>query len=753
MTTITAQRRRAPLSNLAARFGLALFLAVSCAACGTAPAQQPPPSKSASAAPAAPWKVPTPGALENVITQITAMIMPRAHYERLPLDEQMSARIFDAYFDRLDHDRSFFLASDLAEFAPYRDRLGDMIGQGRCDFAYRVYERFIQRVQERVAFTHEYLKQKPDFSTDETLQIDRSKAPWCADREALDALWRLRVKNQLLTYSLGDKMQAKKDAEAKKKTKKDPEAAKKLAAKLPAKPPQERVGLFYDRLLTSLQENDKIDILEIFLNSVTQTYDPHSDYMAPDSEEEFDMLMKLSLKGIGAVLQSEDGYVKISEVMPGGPAALDGRIHDGDWIVAVGQEGGELVDIVNMPLRKVVRMIRGEKGTKVQLGIIGGGKNLGGVPDVVVLTRDEIKLTEQEAKSEYMDIPGTAGAGGKPLKAAVINLPGFYEDFEGKQKDPENYKSASRDVRRLLDQAKANGAAGVILDLRFDGGGSLDEAVKIAGMFIQPGPVVQVRDANRQVKVLSSEDAPVCEAPLIVLINRMSASASEIVAAALQDYHRAIIIGDASSHGKGTVQTVFRLENALRRNGSAPKQDPGSVKFTIAKFYRVNGGSTQIKGVSSDIAFPSFTDHMELGESRLPNALPWDEITNLNPGPCRDVRPLLPKLQELSRKRVAENKEFQVLFDAVRHFGELRGMKELPLNKAKREKIQGDEEAFAKHIDEMIASANKATGKKTAAKDGDEPESRDLVLEEAVRVLGDEIRLQAEAAKPVVAGK
>jgi carboxyl-terminal processing protease len=263
-----------------------------------------------------------------------------------------------------------------------------------------------------VAFTHEFLKQKPDFSKDETFQVDRSKAPWCAGTAELDALWRLRIKNQLISYSLGDKMQAQKDAEAKKKAKKDPAAAKKLAARLPVKPPQERVGLFYDRLLTSLQENEKMDILELFLNAVTQTYDPHSDYMAPESEEEFDMLMKLSLKGIGAVLQSEEGYVKVSEVMPGGPAALDGRIHDGDWIVAVGPEGGELVDIINMPLRKVVRMIRGEKGTKVQLGIIGGGKSLGGVPEVIVLTRDEIKLTEQEAKSEYQEIPGATGADG-----------------------------------------------------------------------------------------------------------------------------------------------------------------------------------------------------------------------------------------------------------------------------------------------------------------------------------------------------
>ncbi len=732
------------LPHALSRVAVALLLTVSGVTCGTTP----PPKPEKPAVAAAPWKPPAPGLLEGVVTRLTAMIMPRMHYERLPLDEQMSAKIFDAYFDRLDHERSFFLTSDIQDFSAYRDQMGDLLAKGRCEVAYRIYARFIQRVQERTAFVHEFLKDKPDFSTDEKFLIDRSKSPWCADTSELDNVWRLRLKNQLLMYSMADKMQAKKEAEAKKKAKKDPAAAKKeIASKLSTKTPAERTGLFYDRLLAALQENEKVDVLEVFLNAVTQTYDPHSDYMAPESEEEFNMMMKLSLKGIGAVLQSEDGYVKVSEVMPGGPAGLDGRIHDGDWIVAVGKEDGELVDIVNIPLRKVVRMIRGEKGTKVVLGIIGAGKNPGGVPTVITLIRDEIKLTEQEAKCEYREIPG---ADGKPLKVAVLALPGFYEDFEGRKKDPENYKSASRDVRRLLEKAKADGVGGLILDLRFDGGGSLDEAIKITGMFVPDGPVVQVRDNNRDVAVRDNKlGKALYDGPLAVLVNRMSASASEIVAAALQDYHRAVILGDASTHGKGTVQTVFNLENALRQTPFTPRQAPGSIKFTIAKFYRINGGSTQLKGVVPDIVFPSFTDHMELGESKLPNALPWDEIANLEPEPVRDIQPFLAQIKALSSKRVAASQEFQTLFSTVKHFGELRGMKELPLNRKKREKLMEDEEAFAKNIDDMLASARKASGRKVG--DGGEPPAKDLVLDETIRVVADLAATGKPPAPPAVA--
>ena len=700
---------------------------------------RPPPAPKSTPATFAEWKAPQPGPTEAVVTQVASQVISRMHYAQLPLDEQVSAKIFAAYFDHLDHDRSYFLASDIVEFSPYREQLGDLLLRGQCGFAFRVYERFMQRAHERVEFVNHFLTQKPDFSADESVKLDRSKEPWCKNAGELDEVWRKRLKNQLIIFQVMEQVQAKQEAEDKKKPKlaKDTAGTQEPGSKITPKSPKERVRLFYDRLLGGLLENDKQDVLELFLNAMTQTYDPHSDYMAPESQEEFDMAMKLSLKGIGAVLQSEEGYVKVSEVMPGGPAGRDGRLHNSDWIIAVGQETGELVDVVNLPLRKVVRMIRGEKGTTVRLAVISAGKSLSGVPAVIQIVRDEVKLTEQEAKSELRTVPDRVRATGAPFKISVINLPAFYEDFAGRLKDPANYKSCSRDMLRLLEKAGADGADGIILDLRFDGGGSLEEAVKITGMFVPPGPVVQVRNTNREVKVLRSLETPVCDKPLVVLVNRLSASASEIVAAALQDYHRAVIIGDASTHGKGTVQTMLNLADAIRRTPFSAMGNPGSLKFTIAKFYRINGGSTQLKGVIPDIIFPSFTDHLELGETKLPSALPWDEINNLQATPSLDVTPYLPKLKSLSQNRIAKDVEFQAMTETIRKFGELRSIKELPLKLTKREKLQEEEEAFAKKIEAMLTMARPYKNNKKE----DAPPAKDLVLAEAVNVIGDLISL------------
>lgn len=693
------------------------------------------------------WVSPKPGAVEAVVTRLVGQMMPRFHYAHLPTDEALSEKLFQAYFDRLDPDRSFFLASDLNDFAEDKQSLCDLMQQGKSDFAYRVYERLIQRVRERLAFVRACVREPQDFTRNEEILIDRSKEPWCADRADLDALWRLKVKNQLLSYMLMDEAQKAERAKKEKEKKADPAAAEPPPMSL--KPPTERVVRFYERILDTLEENESMDILEIYLNAFSMLYDPHSNYMAPASEEDFNISMKLSLQGIGAVLTSEDGYVKVVEVVPGGPAALDGRLHEGDRIIGVAQEGKESVEVINMPLNKVVRQIRGAKGTKVFLTVLPAAKGLNGLPSTITIKRDEVKLTEQEAKSEIKDLPGNGA------KAAVISLPSFYTDFDSRRDGNKDYKSASRDVRRLLEEAEKAKVAGVILDLRSDGGGSLDEAISLTGLFVPRGPVVQVRNAEQDLRIQSCTTAtPLYTGPLVVLVNRLSASASEIVAAALQDYHRAVIVGEQSTHGKGTVQTVYHLDDVVKRFLTS-KRTPGSLKFTLAKFYRINGGSTQRKGVLPDVVLPSFTDHMDLGESRLPNALAWDEIAPLPIQPVSDVRPFLPLVKEHAAARMAGNPEMQSYVAAVKRYGELREAKTIPLNRAKREAFQKEEEDFSKTI-QAISMMNRS--KSGAKKDKDEPPPKDLMLEEALNILADLASLEKNpppllAASPDAAAK
>jgi carboxyl-terminal processing protease len=523
-------------------------------------------------------------------------------------------------------------------------------------------------------------------------------------------------------------------------------APKAAAVAEPPKPPRERVLQFYVHLLEALEQKDSFDILEVYLNALTQVYDPHSNYMAPASEEDFDISMRLTLQGIGAVLTSDDGYVKIVEIMPGGPADLDGRLQEGDRIVAVGQENAEPRNVVNLALNKVVRLIRGPKGTKVTLRVIPAGRSLSGLPVTIQLTRNEVKLTEQEAKLEIKTIPGAPDR-----KVAVIALPSFYADFEGRR-DGKDFKSASRDIRRLLGEAAKQQVAGVVLDLRSDGGGSLDEAVNVAGLFFDKGPVVQVRDAERDIRVLTDNDKEtVFAGPLVVLVNRLSASASEIVAAALQDYRRAVIIGDASTHGKGTVQTVYHLDELLRRSNAFHDLKTGSLKFTVAKFYRIDGGSTQRKGVAADIVFPSFADFLDLGETELPSALSWDEIKPVPVTPGLDVRPWLPTLLQRSKARLTKDADYSELAQQVTRFGELRKIKALPLNREKRELLQAEEDAFSKKV-ESLASGRRASARaKAKLKSGDEPAKpgRDIMLDESLAVIGDMLALQAGTLKPV----
>ncbi len=739
-------------------------------------------------------QAPRPGAAEQMIAKTVAEVIGRYHYLSLPLDDTLSKQLFEEYFDRLDHEHSVFLASDIEEFRSYQTILDDLLRkgklrfafgtpnrylnmemfrqrvkkelQGNIDFAFDVYARFQQRLQERTEYVQQRLEQPFDFDKDEVILLDRSKEPWCKTKAELDALWRRRLKNNLLVYemmSLNEEEAEKKEeatsplakperavGEGQEPTPVTAEEAKKQKTVSPPKTPKQRVIQFYERYLRRYQEKDPIDIAEIFLSVFTRIYDCHSAYMAPDTEEDFDISMKLSLQGIGAMLTTEDAFVKVVRIMPGGPAEADGRLKEADRIIAVAQEDEEAVDVIDMSLHKVVRKIRGPKGTHVYLTVLEEGKRLGSVPTVIDIVRGEVKLTEQEAKSEVRSISlpaATAGVKAQKAAVAVIALPSFYSDFGRKKEGAKDYKSSSRDLRRLIDDARKDGLSGMILDLRSNGGGSLDEAISLAGLFFAEGPVVQVRVKRGQVYKRNDPDKEtVYDGPLVVLVDRLSASASEIVAAALQDYHRAVIVGEHSTHGKGTVQTVFHLNKKLKRSPIFAKQEAGSLKFTTAKFYRVTGGSTQVKGVTPDIILPSFTDHMELGEEHLPHVLPWDEIDMVKVACDVDVRPYLPTLSERSQRRLASNKDFQEYLQYIDKFAERRKRKTLSINRGKRTEKQKEDKAWTEKMKtfNLRKKRNKdpKVGEKKTEAGAKEAEPEDFMLVEALQIMGDLIVLQ-----------
>ena len=711
--------------------------------------------------------VPQPKTLERIVGRTVALQLSNLHYRQQRLNDPMSAELFNEYFSTLDHNRYYFLASDIEDFASYRQILDDLLLKGNVDFAYDVYERFLERMEERMKFVRERLNEPFDFSVEESLEADRSDQPWCRTGEELDAAWRLRLKNELLTYQLMDEVEDDEPApksddveddendEAAGEDGDDPEtrAADTDSAAIGGKTPKERVLSFYERRLRQMREKDSIAILEIFLSSLARLYDPHSAYMAPATEEDFDIQMSLHLEGIGAVLTTEDGMVKVVEIIPGGPAARDGRLQAGDRIIAVTQENEEPVDVINRALRKVVRQIRGPKGTTVTLTVIQAEKGLGSVPVKIELVRDEVKLKESEASAELLriDQTGTNLAGkekqGDATPVLWVDLPSFYMDFEAYHRGDDDYKSSTRDVKRLIEKHADADIQGIVLDLRSNGGGSLDEAVALSGLFFPEGPVVQARYANGRKKVLRDKDgATRFTGPLVILVDHLSASASEIVAAAMQDYGRAVIVGAEQTHGKGTVQTIFHLDRAFRNSPVLNKLKPGSLKFTMAKFYRITGGATQVKGVTPDVQFESFQDHMELGEGSLPHVLPWDKIKPVEHQVAVpfNVKPHIPVLQERSRQRRGNSTRYQDLLEDIREFARLREKEEIPLGKEARRARQQKQEEFSGRI----------SARRQERRDPDENESLvpdDFVSQEALHIVLDLIHLSRGESLEAVA--
>jgi carboxyl-terminal processing protease len=612
------------------------------------------------------------------IARITARLLESNHYAQVKIDDELSPKVFDAFVDTLDPQRVFFLQSDIDAFAvDYRNRIVGLTKEkGDFTAAQKMYALLLKRADEQTKYVDTLLKNPAafTFSGNDTYVVNREKAARPASEAEAQELWKQRLRYEFLQEKLAKEKPA--------------EIAKTLSRR-------------YERSLRSLRELDSDDIFELYMNSIAHSLDPHTDYFGKATAETFAISMRLSLFGIGATLRSEDGYTVIEDIKPGSPAQATKKIKAGDKIVGVAQgRDGEFVDVVDMKLNRVVEQIRGEKGSVVRLKYIPGDAADPSVREEVVIVRDEIKLEESEAKARLVVQPQ---ANGKPLRLGVIDLPLFYQDTQ-------KGKSCSADVALLLEKLKQEKVDGVILDLRRNGGGSLPEAIKLTGLFIKTGPVVQVRDADNNVRVNADTDPKVTySGPLVLLTSRNSASASEIVAGALQDYGRAVVVGDSSSFGKGTVQAVYDLGPIMEQNAASVAEDPGQLKLTIQKFYRASGASTQLKGVVPEVVLPSIFDALKIGEKDLNNPLPWDVVPSAKYTKVNAVAPFTSELTKRSNARVSADSDFRYLKETIARVAKAQDQKTISLNETIRRKEQDEEDA-------RIAARQKALASRTAPK-------------------------------------
>jgi len=602
-------------------------------------------------------------ATDAAITTLTSKILESSQFAHQQLNDELANKFFDRFLDSLDGNHMLFLKSDLDEFSKFKPTLAQAVrDQGDSQLARLVFKRYLERLDQRVAFVSSTLKSGPfEFTADETFSYDRKKAPHPADLTAAQAIWKQQLRYEYLQEKLAGK--------------KDEEIAKTLDRRA-------------SRVTDTMRKLNDSAVLEIYLEALAQVYDPHSDYMGPEQMKSFEISMNLSLVGIGATLRADDGYCKIMDLVPGGPAARSGLLKNGDRIVGVSQkQGAEFTDLVDMPLSQAVDLIRGQKGTNVYLNIIPAASTDPSERKTLMIVREEIKLEDQQAKAKIIDMP----AGDSTRRIGVIDLPAFYAGEGNAKSGP---TSATADVSKLIDKLKTENVTGIVLDLRRNGGGSLQEAISLAGLFIPSGPMVQTRSMKGDVEVGIDHDGKVAyDGPLVVLTSRLSASASEIVAGALQDYGRAVIVGDTSTFGKGTVQTIVPLDRIMQGQGLVPKSDPGALKVTISKFYRPSGKSTQLEGVKADIVIPSLTDLPEIGESDLGNPLPWDTIASAKYTPANRVTASINSLRSRSTDRINKDLDFADLKSDVTRFEKLRKDKTVSLNEAQRQKEKTELEA------------------------------------------------------------
>ena len=586
-------------------------------------------------------------------TQNIVDALSSRHYVPTALNDELSARIFDTYIGDLDPSRSYFLQSDIDEFEQYRYKMDDALKRGNLSPAFDIFNRYHERVItrfEKIIATLDEDLNRFDFTIPEDLLIDREKGPWAKTEKQLDDLWRKRLKDSVLNLKLTDK---------------EPEKIQELLQKR-----------FSNRLTRSRQTNNE-DVYQLYMNSFTKTYDPHTSYFSPRTSENFNINMSLSLEGIGAVLQLEDEYTKVVSLVTAGPADKAGSLKPNDKIVAVGQgKAGEMVDIIGWRLDEVVQLIRGRKDTVVRLDIITASDG-DADPKIISIVRNKVELEEQSAQSEIIELEQF----GAQHKIGVVSIPTFYIDFQALQKGDRNYKSTTRDVKKLIRDLLSQDVDGLVIDLRNNGGGSLQEAKLLTGLFIERGPTVQIRSKSNRVDILDDRDSSIIyDGPLAVLVNRLSASASEIFAGAIQDYERGIIIG-SQTFGKGTVQSLLPLNR-------------GQLKLTQAKFYRISGESTQEKGIIPDIKYPSNYNPESIGESTLDSPLPWDKISATTYRRKHSINHLVPELKSLHDERVSNNAEFNYLSEAFAYRKTRSEIDTISLNEKKRLQEKTDREGF-----------------------------------------------------------
>jgi carboxyl-terminal processing protease len=665
---------------------------------------------------------------QRFATRLASRFLSSYHYQSKDLDDALAERIFDNYLELLDPNRMYFLASDIDRLSRYRTRLDDSLRSAEIEPAFEIFNVYRERVRARVEQAMVLLDTDFDFSVEEAYGFDRSEESWAETPAELDEIWRKRVKNDWLGLKLAERE---------------------------VDDIRDTLDGRYNNILKRVSDFNSDDVFQFFMNAYASAIEPHSSYMSPRLAENFEISMKLSLDGIGALLSSQNEYVEVEEIVPGGPADLDGRLQAGDRIIGVAQDEKDMVDVVGWRLDDVVDLIRGERETIVRLEILPAETGIKGPPEVIDIVRNEVKLEEQAAQASVEEIE--TGEGTK--KIGIIDVPVFYVDFKGRSRNEPDYRSSTRDVRRLINELRGEGVDGLVIDLRGNGGGALVEATTMTGLFIDSGPIVQVRDANGRVSVEADrEPGTAWDGPLAVLVNRSSASASEIFAAAIQDYGRGIILGEPT-FGKGTVQNLFNLDNYM----TDEDKKLGQIKLTMAKFFRIDGGSTQLRGVAPDITLPSYGEPDDYGEAALDHAMAWSEIERADFQPIADLSPLLPQARDRHLARRETDEELKGLIEDFERFRELDERTSVSLLESERAREREEAEqrrasrfahagnagpAPETDSDDAAESGSDESAGDSGEADGDteagEEEEADVLLTESARILVDLIELDQE---------
>jgi carboxyl-terminal processing protease len=653
-------------------------------------------------------KVLVPDHYHSKVNQVVATILTKYHFKKTDIDDSLSSMVLDNMVKSLDFNKVYFLQSDIDEFEKNRYKIDDYLLTGNSNFAFDIFNTYKQRLNQRMKYIKKMLKNEFDYSIDESYIPDREDEEWAKSKDELNEIWRKRLKNDALNKKLSDEEWAKTSENLLKRYKN------------------------YHRVILQYKSED---VFQLYMNSFATAIDPHSSYFSPITSENFNISMARSLEGIGAQLTSRDDYTTIVRIIPGGPADKSKNLFENDRIVSVAQDDdGEFIDVVGWRTDDVVQHIRGKKGTKVRLEVLRADDTPDMPTEIVTLIRDKVTLVDQSAESEIIFL----NENDTPFKLGVVKIPAFYIDFKARARGEINYKSTTRDVKKLIAELKQENVDGIIVDLRNNGGGSLQEAIELTGLFIEDGPVVQVKDARGSIEVNRDPDPSIYyDGPLAVLLNRRSASASEIFSAAIQDYGRGLVLGE-QTFGKGTVQNLTDLNRFIRFGD----QKLGNVKLTIAKYYRINGSSTQKKGVIPDIKYPSPVEPEEYGESSYPTSLKWDQIETSYYESYGNIADYLPELLKNHQQRISGDIEFQYLIEDIEEMKSKKNKKSFSLNEAVRKAEREEAEAKKKMREEERQKKADIKMVKKSEVGKDETTLDDPQLEESGRILADLIILK-----------